>query len=64
MIKLFKTCFLLSPYEKKISLLNVHYILEFECKNVLKNKIKVLNEPRCEKTSLRGFRPGPTQIEL
>ena len=23
-----------------------------------------LNEPRCEKTGLRGFRPGPTQIGL
>ena len=23
-----------------------------------------LNEPRCEKTSLRGFRPGPTQTRL
>ena len=24
----------------------------------------VPNEPRCEKTSLRGFRPGPTQTGL
>ena len=24
----------------------------------------VLNEPRCEKTGLRGFRPGPTQTGL
>ena len=24
----------------------------------------VTNEPRCEKTSLRGFRPGPTQNRL
>ena len=24
----------------------------------------LLNEPRCEKTSLRGFRPGPTQTGL
>ena len=23
-----------------------------------------LNEPRCEKTGLRGFRPGPTQTGL
>ena len=22
------------------------------------------NEPRCEKTGLRGFRPGPTQTRL
>ena len=22
------------------------------------------NEPRCEKTGLRGFRPGPTQTGL
>ena len=26
--------------------------------------IKQTNEPRCEKTSLRGFRPGPTQTGL
>ena len=25
---------------------------------------KVLNEPRCEKTGLRGFRPGLTQTRL
>ena len=24
----------------------------------------VIIEPRCEKTGLRGFRPGPTQTEL
>ena len=24
----------------------------------------VQNEPRCEKTGLRGFRPGPTQTGL
>ena len=24
----------------------------------------LLNEPRCEKTGLRGFRPGPTQTGL
>ena len=29
----------------------------------LKNKGK-LNEPRREKTGLRGFRPGPTQTDL
>ena len=23
-----------------------------------------INEPRCEKTGLRGFRPGPTQTRL
>ena len=26
--------------------------------------IRVLEEPRCEKTGLRGFRPGPTQTRL
>ena len=25
---------------------------------------KVKNEPRCEKTGLRGFQPGPTQTRL
>ena len=25
--------------------------------------VSVSFEPRCEKTSLRGFRPGPTQTE-
>ena len=25
---------------------------------------KLTNEPRCEKTGLRGFRPGPTQTRL
>ena len=24
----------------------------------------LINEPRCEKTGLRGFRPGPTQAGL
>ena len=26
--------------------------------------VKWLYEPRCEKTGLRGFRPGPTQTGL
>ena len=26
--------------------------------------LPVINEPRCEKTGLRGFRPGPTQTGL
>ena len=26
--------------------------------------LEVLNEPHCEKTGLRGFRPGPTQTGL
>ena len=26
--------------------------------------INTLNEPRCEKTGLRDFRPGPTQTRL
>ena len=32
----------------------------------LKTLIKDINtyEPRCEKTSLRGFQPGPTQTRL
>ena len=25
---------------------------------------RLADEPRCEKTGLRGFRPGPTQIGL
>ena len=30
-----------------------------------KNKVSLLvYEPRCEKTGLRGFLPGPTQIRL
>ena len=27
-------------------------------------QVSKINEPRCEKTGLRGFRPGPTQIGL
>ena len=27
-------------------------------------KLRVTYEPRCEKTGLRGFRPGPTQTGL
>ena len=30
----------------------------------LKFHINFLYEPRCEKTGLRGFRPGPTQTGL
>ena len=26
--------------------------------------LPILIEPRCEKTGLRGFRPGPTQTRL
>ena len=26
--------------------------------------ISLINEPRCEKTGLRGFQPGPTQTGL
>ena len=34
-------------------------------KNYVKMKTPVLQYgPRCEKTGLRGFRPGPTQIRL
>ena len=29
-----------------------------------KKERKKRNEPRCEKTGLRGFRPGPTQTGL
>ena len=29
-----------------------------------KYKILIINEPRSEKTGLRGFRPGPTQTGL
>ena len=29
-----------------------------------KHKSAGINEPRCEKTGLRGFRPGPTQTGL
>ena len=25
---------------------------------------RLINEPRCKKTGLRGFRPGPTQTGL
>ena len=28
------------------------------------NQNPVIDEPRCEKTGLRGFRPGPTQTGL
>ena len=28
------------------------------------SKVRLLPGPRCEKTGLRGFRPGPTQIGL
>ena len=28
------------------------------------SKLSLKYEPRCEKTDLRGFRPGPTQIGL
>ena len=28
------------------------------------NKTLTIYEPRCEKTGLWGFRPGPTQTEL
>ena len=28
------------------------------------HQIHTLSEPRCEKTGLRGFRPGPTQSGL
>ena len=27
-------------------------------------ELSIRNEPRCEKTGLRGFRPGPTQTRL
>ena len=41
-------------------------ILEDPTQNLLfetKNNM-IQNEPRCEKTGLRGFRPGLTQTEL
>ena len=37
----------------------------FCLQSLLKYEIQdTINEPRCEKTSLRGFRPGPTQTGL
>ena len=30
----------------------------------LVHNVETLFEPRCEKTALRGFRPGPTQTRL
>ena len=42
-----------------------------ECKSLAENVVigcfneaSVINEPRREKTGLRGFRPGPTQTGL
>ena len=32
--------------------------------DVLIPVVQTINEPRSEKTGHRGFRPGPTQIEL
>ena len=32
--------------------------------HILVIKLSFTYEPRCEKTGLRGFRPGPTQIGL
>ena len=43
---------------------------DFGISKVLSSKSKAytvctcINKPRCEKTSLRGFRPGPTQAGL
>ena len=39
----------------------VELVTAFSGENLTK---KLLYEPRCEKTGLRGFRPGPTQIRL
>ena len=33
-------------------------------KQILSKQPLLLYEPRCEKTGLRGFRPGPTQTRL
>ena len=39
-------------------------ILHLAVESLLSSNLKTLNEPRCEKTGLRGFRPGPTQTGL
>ena len=41
-------------------------ILKSELERALVNltELQKANEPRCEKTGLRGFRPGPTQTRL
>ena len=39
-------------------LLHVYYTVH------LSRCVLVINEPRCEKTGLWGFQPGPTQTEL
>ena len=49
-----------------------NHIIDFNncltnCKTYCKKKksvVKLRNEPRCEKTGLRGFRLGPTQARL
>ena len=52
---------------------NVYQSLPFVTKHVSRKSVElsthssslaVLYEPRCEKTGLRGFRPGPAQTRL
>ena len=41
-----------------------HKLIEIEDRVSDRFVILITNEPRCEKTGLRGFRPGPTQSRL
>ena len=41
-----------------------YHIIQQEMECELDYSDQVAFEPRCEKTGLRGFRPGPTQIRL
>ena len=47
-------CNLIKTVNIKLSI----YLLEVSCVSL------VLYEPRCEKTGLRGFQPGPTETGL
>ena len=48
-----------------VKIVPIMYRVAVEFGRKLEPKIALgLNEPRCEKTGLRGFRPGPTQTGL
>ena len=41
-----------------------YYTCSFYILRTAKIGVRCIFEPRCEKTGLRGFRPGPTQTGL
>ena len=60
-----KRFYMKSLNESDLKIITVYFMLsEFSEVSLCFRTLSSINEPRCEKTGLRGFRPGLTQTRL